>query len=159
MRVKILNHDIYEFNNNTSFPIEVEARLESCGGYSVRGSELHANSPDEFDNDECMYYFEKFNVREIKDNMNETGVNDTHCVRDKCCNQFGERDEIQTIINSLQADVVARGNRITELERALQGEQVKSEQLYRLALDLGACPEFMKVNFACDWAVMGDVDD
>lgn len=41
-------------------------------------------------------------------------------ITDKCCNQFGERDEIQTIINSLQADVVARGNRITELERALR---------------------------------------
>lgn len=40
-------------------------------------------------------------------------------IANKCCNQFGERDEIQTIINSLQADVVARGNRITELEDLL----------------------------------------
>lgn len=78
-------------------------------------------------------------------------------IADKCCNQFGERDEIQTIINSLQADVVARGNRIEELERALQGEQRKSEHLYKLALELGACSEFMKVNFACEW--VGDTND
>ncbi len=40
-------------------------------------------------------------------------------ITNKCCNQFGERDEIQTIINSLQADVIARGARIEELEDLL----------------------------------------
>jgi tRNA U34 2-thiouridine synthase MnmA/TrmU len=42
--------------------------------------------------------------------------NGTPCIRDMCCNQFGERDEMQHIINSLQADVIARGARIKMLE-------------------------------------------
>ena len=46
--------------------------------------------------------------------------NETPCIRDMCCNQFGERDEMQSIINSLQADVIARGARIADLERELQ---------------------------------------
>ena len=46
--------------------------------------------------------------------------NKTPCIRDMCCNQFGERDEMQRIINSLQADVIARGARIAVLERELQ---------------------------------------
>ena len=41
---------------------------------------------------------------------------ETPCIRDMCCNQFGERDEMQRIINSLQADVIARGARIKALE-------------------------------------------
>lgn len=86
-----------------------------------------------------------------KDVLNSEASERRYCISERCCNQFGERDEIQTIINSLQADVVARGNRITELERVLQGEQRKSEQLYNLALELGARSEFMKVNFACEW--------
>lgn len=46
--------------------------------------------------------------------------NETLCIRDMCCNQFGERDEMQSIINSLQADVIARGARITDLEREVE---------------------------------------
>ena len=42
--------------------------------------------------------------------------NGTPCIRNMCCNQFGERDEMQRIINSLQADVIARGARIADLE-------------------------------------------
>ena len=45
---------------------------------------------------------------------------ETPCIRDMCCNQFGERDEMQSIINSLQADVIARGARIKMLEDALR---------------------------------------
>lgn len=53
-------------------------------------------------------------------------------IANKCCNQFGERDEIQTIINSLQADVVARGNRITELEREVKRLEQKYKELEAL---------------------------
>ena len=42
------------------------------------------------------------------------------CVREMCCNQFGERDEIQRIIDSLQADVVARDERIKTLEEEVE---------------------------------------
>lgn len=45
--------------------------------------------------------------------------NGAPCIRDMCCNQFGERDEMQRIINSLHADVIARGARITDLENEL----------------------------------------
>ena len=38
------------------------------------------------------------------------------CIREMCCNQFGERDEIQRIIDSLQADVAQRDERIKTLE-------------------------------------------
>ena len=41
---------------------------------------------------------------------------DKPCVRDKCCNQFGERDEIQSVIDRLHADVAQRDERIAELE-------------------------------------------
>ena len=42
------------------------------------------------------------------------------CIRNMCCNQFGERDEIQRIIDSLQADVVARDERIKTLEEEVE---------------------------------------
>ena len=70
--------------------------------------------------------------------------NETPCIREMCCNQFGERDEIQRIIDSLQADVVSRDERIKTLEN-------KGDELYKLAEELGACSEFLKVNFACSW--------
>ena len=38
------------------------------------------------------------------------------CIREMCCNQFGERDEIQRIIDSLKADVAQRDERIKTLE-------------------------------------------
>lgn len=47
-------------------------------------------------------------------------VEASHDITNKCCNQFGERDEMQQIINSLQADVIARGARIAELEREVE---------------------------------------
>ena len=48
-------------------------------------------------------------------------VNEAPCdITNKCCNQFGERDEMQRIINSLQTDVIARGARIKILEDAIE---------------------------------------
>jgi len=171
MRVLLLNDGGFSDAENVTFPVEVEAlRRTDAGIFKIHKDELHRvgfvdfNSRDEWpfhDGDEAerlpdtTWHF----TTGDKDILNSETSERRYCisVRDKCCNQFGERDEIQTIINSLQADVVARGNRITELERALQGERRKSEQLYNLALDLGACSEFMKAHFACEW--VGDVDD
>lgn len=156
MRVLLLNDGGYCSADNVKFPVEVEvSECKDAEGVDVTFSELIRVGFD-LDPDNDTLFFTDEEIERLPEP--EKGV--TVCsITDKCCNQFGERDEIQTIINSLQADVVARGNRITELERALQGEQRKSEQLYNLALELGACSEFMKVNFACDWAVVGDNDD
>ena len=57
--------------------------------------------------------------------------NGTPCIRDMCCNQFGERDEMQSIINSLQADVIARGARITDLE--CEVERLESQRASLIA--------------------------
>ena len=59
---------------------------------------------------------------------------ETPCIRDMCCNQFGERDEMQSIINSLQADVIARGARITDLEREVERLQQARKELEALKL-------------------------
>lgn len=48
----------------------------------------------------------------------------------KCCNQFGERDEIQAIIDKLRADVAERDERIIKLEQELK-------ELYKLVGELG----------------------
>lgn len=63
-----------------------------------------------------------------------------HDITNKCCNQFGERDEMQKIINSLQADVIARGARIADLEK-------QCDELYNLAIEAGVCAEYLRVNF------------
>jgi len=48
-------------------------------------------------------------------------VDDTPCdIINKCCNQFGERDEIQAIIDKLRADVEQRDERIKTLEGAVE---------------------------------------
>lgn len=38
-------------------------------------------------------------------------------ITNKCCNQFGERDEIQAIIDKLRADVAERDELIKELKQ------------------------------------------
>lgn len=67
---------------------------------------------------------------------------DKPCIRDKCCNQFGERGEIQAIIDKLRADVVQRDERIKVLED-------ECDKLYTLAQDAGVCSEYLRINFAC----------
>ena len=56
------------------------------------------------------------------------------CIREMCCNQFGERDEIQRIIDSLQADVVARDERIKTLEEEVKRLQQARKELEALKL-------------------------
>lgn len=42
-------------------------------------------------------------------------------ITNKCCNQFGERDEIQAIIDKLHADVAERDERIIKLKQEVNG--------------------------------------
>ncbi len=51
-------------------------------------------------------------------------------ITNKCCNQFGERDEIQAIIDKLRSDVAQRDERIVKLK-----QEVK--ELYKLVGELG----------------------
>ena len=141
MRVKLLNDGGYGDADNVKFPVEVEVSIYCGDGVDVSGDEL-VRVGFEFVPSGGLFFTDE-EIERLPEQCDITN---------KCCNQFGERDEMQAIINSLQADVIARGARIAELERVLQGEQRKSEQLYNLALELGACSEFMKVNFACNWS-------
>lgn len=56
------------------------------------------------------------------------------CIREMCCNQFGERDEIQRIIDSLQADVAQRDERIKTLEDEVKRLQQARKELEALKL-------------------------
>ncbi len=65
-------------------------------------------------------------IEELEEELNTircklpTEPTNTPCdVTNKCCNQFGERDEIQAIIDKLRADVAERDERIKELQRRL----------------------------------------
>lgn len=117
MKVKLLNDGSFsESAEGVKFPVEVEAFEASDTLIGVERDELKRVGFKKF-KPAVGYFFEGDEAERLPEP--EKGV--TVCsITDKCCNQFGERDEIQTIINSLQADVVARGNRITELERALR---------------------------------------
>ena len=116
MRVLLLNDGSYGPAEKVKFPVEVEA--SECGdveGVEVTYYELIRVGFDLKESGRSLYFYDE-EIERLPEP--EKGV--TVCsITDKCCNQFGERDEIQTIINSLQADVVARGNRITELEDLL----------------------------------------
>lgn len=46
---------------------------------------------------------------------------DKPCIRDNRLNQFGERDEIQAIIDKLRADVAQRDERIVKLKKEVNG--------------------------------------
>ena len=143
MRVRLLNNGGYGHDANVTYPAEVEA-LRSGSGVHVKISELKKVGFNLYkidDNEDLYFYDDEF---EVAPTAPVEQPNETPCIRDMCCNQFGERDEMQNIINSLQADVIARGSRIKTLED-------KCDELYKLAEELGACSEFLKVNFACSW--------
>lgn len=112
MRVQIIASPYGSFN--IKLPVVVEATEEN-GLYMVHSSELVRVGGDLTDGG--------FEYAFLTDEVvtDETPPVEQPCdITNKCCNQFGERDEMQAIINSLQADVIARGARIAELENALQ---------------------------------------
>lgn len=117
MRVKLLNDGSFSSAGDVKFPVEVEAsECKDAEGVDVTFSELIRVGFNLKESKRSLYFYDE-EIERLPEP--EKGV--TVCsITDKCCNQFGERDEIQTIINSLQADVVARGNRITELECAIR---------------------------------------
>jgi len=114
MKVLLLNNGSYGHDANVTYPAEVEA-LQCDGGVDVKVSELKKVGFNFYglDDTEDLYFYD-WEIEVIKQ------TNGTPCIRDMCCNQFGERDEMQSIINSLQADVIARGARIKTLEDALR---------------------------------------
>lgn len=159
VKVKLLNDGGYGDSVNVEFPVVV------CGVKCINGlGELYGidiNIRDlnnigfnhrGFEDYEMLFFSTGDRECEIVEDDKPTKtdmvymgeVEQQHDITNKCCNQFGERDEMQQIINSLQADVIARGARIAELER-------KCNELYKLAEDNGVCSEFLKVNFACSW--------
>lgn len=169
MRVTLLNDGDYGDAENVGFPVEVEAlRLTQSGFFKIHSGELHRVGFVGFDHQTEWYFkegseavlagqkpepVEQLDTSTATNFMMSTGDKDMlnveaserrYCVRDKCCNQFGERDEIQAIIDALQADVKARDERIKVLNS-------KCDELYKLAEELGACSEFLKINFACSW--------
>ena len=107
MRVRIISSP-YTFGLN--LPVEVDATGENRL-YMVSSSELVRVGGDTV----APNFEYAFMADEV-----ELVTSETPCVRDKCCNQFGERDEIQGIIDALQADVKARDERIKALEDALR---------------------------------------
>lgn len=130
MKVKLLNDGCYSSAGNVKFPVEVEAsECKDAEGVDVTFSELIRVGFDLEPDDDTLYFTDD-EIERLpdttwhfatgdKDVLNSEASERHYCISERCCNQFGERDEIQTIINSLQADVVARGNRITELEDLL----------------------------------------
>lgn len=134
MRVLLLNDGGFGDAENVKFPVEVEALRRTDGGFfKIHKDELHRVGFVNFDT-QHEWFFQEYKEAVLLEKYKQDTVSPpeqlglgpkcgpTTCtdISHKCCNQFGERDEIQTIINSLQADVVARGNRIAELERALR---------------------------------------
>jgi hypothetical protein len=113
MRVLLLNDGGHKSIRKLSFPIDVQATYHPDGRLvMVHENELRRIGGDSkymtTDNlTKGMAYFTPCEFRI---------VTDAPCIREMCCNQFGERDEMQSIINSLQADVIARGARIEQLE-------------------------------------------
>lgn len=122
MRVLLLNDGGFGGADNVEFPVEVEAlRLTSNGFFKISNNELHRVGFVGFNNQSEWYFAEGIEaVLAPEEPAPAEQPNETPCIRDMCCNQFGERDEMQRIINSLQADVIARGARIADLEREVE---------------------------------------
>lgn len=149
MKVKLLNDGGYGEAENVKFPVEVEGspyynNVGDLCGVDVKESVLIDKGFKLCDYNDTLFF--SFNKGEAVQ-VTPTEQTDTTFMRDitnKCCNQFGERDEIQAIIDKLRADVAQRDERIKVLDS-------KCSELYKLAEELGACSEFLKVNFACSW--------
>lgn len=122
MRVMLFNDGGYGYSQEVEFPVEVEGvpYYESHGrlcGVDVLVSTLHNKGFKFHDIPDTTLFF-SFTGGDCERLPDEQP---TKCdITNKCCNQFGERDEMQAIINSLQADVIARGARIKTLEDALR---------------------------------------
>ena len=116
MRVLLLNDGYFGDAENVKFPVEVEALSLTDGGhFKISKDELHRVGFVNF-NFQSEWLFADGDEAVLVTPAEQT---DTPCVRDKCCNQFGERDEIQAIIDKLRADVADRDERIKELQQRL----------------------------------------
>lgn len=142
MLVILLNDGDFGDADNVNFPVEVEAlRLTGGGYFKISHDELHRVGFVGF-NHQPEWHFRDGTEAVLSTNfIKSTGVKleidppvkqgDAPCIREMCCNQFGERDEMQSIINSLQADVIARGARIAELEREVAKQDMITTNLVK----------------------------
>lgn len=114
MRVTLLNNGGYDDHTNVEFPVVVEGE-QYISGFNIEIGELVKVGfvfPETFQPWETLHFI---NGTEAEQSSLSDST-DAPCIREMCCNQFGERDEMQSIINSLQADVIARDARIADLE-------------------------------------------
>lgn len=115
MRVLLLNDGGFGDADDVNFPVEVEAlRLTGGGFFLISRDELHRVGFVDFDGQK-EWFFHDGNEAILADSKPETVQ---PCdITNKCCNQFGERDEIQAIIDKLHADVAQRDDRIKALKQ------------------------------------------
>lgn len=110
MKIHLIKDPGYGWDDNIEYPITVEGERFKNTGFNVKVTTLSDAGfnidPSDFTEDYSLYY----------PNNCVVGFETPCDTTNKCCNQFGERDEMQRIINSLQADVIARGARIKALE-------------------------------------------
>ena len=118
MRVLLLNDGDFGDAESVKFPVEVAALCLTGGGYfKISNDELHRVGFVDFDGEEEWFFH---NGKEAV-LVTPTEQTDTPCdVTNKCCNQFGERDEIQAIIDKLRADVAERDERIVKLKQEVK---------------------------------------
>ena len=121
MRVLLLNDGGFGDADNVKFPVEVEAlRLTGGGFFLISRDELHRAGFVDFDG-EKEWFFHYGNEAVLADSKPEPVEPVQPCdVTNKCCNQFGERDEIQAIIDKLRADVEQRDERIVKLKQEVK---------------------------------------
>ena len=114
MRVSLLNDGGHKSIQGLSFPVEVEAFYHPTNRKLIT---VHENELRRVGGDSKYMTVDDLTIGMAYFSPSEYSIaGETPCIRDMCCNQFGERDEMQNIINSLQADVIARGARIKMLE-------------------------------------------
>ena len=118
MRVRITNDKYYHFLNDVNLDCVFDAVNHGDGYAGISAEQLCSagSHPWILENVEWRFSIDDLEI-----------LPEPCDITNKCCNQFGERDEMQAIINSLQADVIARDTRIAELER----EVVRLERRYK----------------------------
>lgn len=128
MRVLLLNDGDFGDADNVTFPVEAEAlRLTGGGCFKISCDELRRVGFVGFDHQPEWHFrngteavLAPSDVKlEIDPPVKQGGA---PCIREMCCNQFGERDEMQSIINSLQADVIKLEDEMTKAVFILQSD-------------------------------------
>lgn len=106
MRVRIIKSP---YSLGLDLPVEVDADYTYDNTFHIKAKDLFSVGARNCSNDDFIYVFNDCEIEPVEPVQ--------PCdITNKCCNQFGERDEIQAIIDKLSADVAQRDERIAELE-------------------------------------------